>query len=47
MENMEGDYAAIPELDDYDYNLLDSQNYETMEVAARRNAEVGHVGVKK
>jgi len=39
MENMEGDYAAIPELDDYDYNLLDSQNYETMEVAARRNAE--------
>lgn len=40
MENVESDYAPIPELDAYDYTMLDRQQYESIDIVARRNAEV-------
>lgn len=41
MENIEGDYGAIPELDNYDENMLDHNNYGGIDPMARRAAEVG------
>jgi len=39
MENMEGDYGAIPELDTYDENMLDCSDYGQIDPLARRAAE--------
>lgn len=40
MDGMESDYAAIPELDRYDEDLLDHRNYDQMDAKARSEAEV-------
>jgi hypothetical protein len=40
MEGMEGDYEAIPELDHYDHSFLDRRDYDRIDIAARRAAEV-------
>lgn len=40
MEGMEGDYAAIPELDHYDHSFLDRRDYDRIDIIARRAAEV-------
>lgn len=40
MEDMEGDYAAIPELDQYDHSVLDDGSYQNIDSTARRAAEV-------
>lgn len=39
MEDMEGDYAAIPELDQYDHSVLDDGSYQNIDSTARRAAE--------
>mmetsp|Transcript_26843 Transcript_26843/g.82571 ORF Transcript_26843/g.82571 Transcript_26843/m.82571 type:complete len:573 (-) Transcript_26843:1087-2805(-) len=39
MDGMESDYAAIPELDRYDEDLLDHRNYDQMDAKARSEAE--------
>jgi len=39
MEGMEGDYAAIPELDHYDHSFLDRRDYDRIDIIARRAAE--------
>ena len=40
MDGMEGDYEAIPELDHYDQNFLDQRDFDRIDVAAQRAAEV-------
>lgn len=40
MEDVEGDYVAIPELDHYDENILDHREYGAIDSKARRAAEV-------
>ena len=45
MENIEGDYGAIPELDNYDENMLDHSDYGRIDPLARRAAEVGLVNL--
>jgi DNA replication licensing factor MCM2 len=39
MEDVEGDYVAIPELDHYDENILDHREYGAIDSKARRAAE--------
>ena len=40
MENLESDYAAIPELDQYDEDILDDREYDQIDIAVQRAAEV-------
>jgi DNA replication licensing factor MCM2 len=39
MESMEGDYGAIPELDNYDENMLDHSDHDQIDPIARQAAE--------